>query len=75
MASNQDDTTVQVNKDELRRAGDLVSFTFTNFNLLNFAPSLFRFFFFVFLRTIPHCATVTRRVPTIYKATYQAIKA
>lgn len=26
MTSNQDDTTVQVNKEELRRAGDLVIF-------------------------------------------------
>lgn len=51
MASNQNDTTVQVNKEELRRTGDLVispHLISLIFNLLTFAFSLFRFFLFLF---------------------------
>lgn len=64
MASNQDDTTVQVNKEELRRASDLVIFSLSFFALwllyfLHFGSFLL---FFCFLVRIPKCAPATRRV-------------
>ena len=53
MASNQDDTTVQVNKEELRRAGDLVipPPLILPFDFVIFFVSVL--FFFCFLVRIP----------------------